>query len=341
MKSVLLCFGLLGMKMLVAGIFVGRAGFEVCVLDSETGMPLSGVKIEGSFLNYSRGWGIAAKNNDVDAVTDVNGMATLSGNTEKGVGGYRICNNPGYYSVYWIEVAFDRRSPLHLGRWQPGDIVSTARLDRVVNPIPLWVTKARRLRARENVVSFAETGDVVSYDLLKNEWLPPLGNGSVADIRFLCKRTVLGAEAYDYPTETRTNVFYRHDVEVGFSGVGNGMIEVVPPKQAGIKLRIAPESGYEPIYNCWESRVSRTERRDSFNEDRCFYFRIRTKLDEDGKIESAIYGKIYGDFKLLERGDGSIVFGYYLNPTPNDRNLEWDMKHNLCPKPRRIGPERP
>ena len=21
----------------------------------------------------------------------------------------------------------------------------------------------------------------------------------------------------------------------------------------------------------------------------------------------------------------------YLNPTPNDRNLEWDMKNNLCP----------
>ena len=26
-------------------------------------------------------------------------------------------------------------------------------------------------------------------------------------------------------------------------------------------------------------------------------------------------------------------FMYYLNPTSLDRNLEWDMKTNLCPNP--------
>jgi hypothetical protein len=29
-----------------------------------------------------------------------------------------------------------------------------------------------------------------------------------------------------------------------------------------------------------------------------------------------------------------IAFIYYFNPKPLDRNLEWDMKNNLCPRPR-------
>jgi hypothetical protein len=51
-----------------------------------------------------------------------------------------------------------------------------------------------------------------------------------------------------------------------------------------------------------------------------YYFRVRTKLDENGNVVSARYGKIYGDF---------MQFSYYLNPTPNDRNVEFDPKQNL------------
>ena len=37
------------------------------------------------------------------------------------------------------------------------------------------------------------------------------------------------------------------------------------------------------------------------------------------------------DFKLVDKKDGikSVGFLYYLNPTPNDRNLEFDRKTNL------------
>ena len=39
---------------------------------------------------------------------------------------------------------------------------------------------------------------------------------------------------------------------------------------------------------------------------------------------------IEGDEK---KGLIGISFLYYLNPAPLDRNLEWDMKTNLCPNP--------
>jgi hypothetical protein len=47
---------------------------------------------------------------------------------------------------------------------------------------------------------------------------------------------------------------------------------------------------------------------------------VRTAVDDRGKIVSTHYGKIYGDF---------MQFTYYLNPTPNDQNIEFDLKQNL------------
>ena len=332
MKSTVLCV----FAFLDFALPNGRASFDVLVVDSETGQPIHNVKIEGSFLNASRGWGIAAKNNDVDAWTDSQGRARLSGNTEQGIGGYRIYRTPGYYNAEWREIQFDERSGLRLGAWQPSGIVSTARLDRIVNPVPLYVGRSRSLR---NMRDALDDGAVVSYDLLKNDWLQPWGNGDYEDMSFSCKKTVLGEEPHRYPSGIHTNQFYRCDVRVTFPGKGNGMIESKPSKLAGIKLRVAPETGYYAERICWRGRMTRTEYKDNFDEDRCYYIRIRTEFDESGNVRKAIYGKIYGDFKLEDKKNGikDVSFLYYLNPTPNDRNLEWDRKNNLCPKPGDIG----
>ena len=53
------------------------------------------------------------------------------------------------------------------------------------------------------------------------------------------------------------------------------------------------------------------------------------KLDKDGKIISANYTKVVGDFSF--RGTGGVTFTYYFNPTANDRNLEFDPTKNLFP----------
>ena len=61
--------------------------------------------------------------------------------------------------------------------------------------------------------------------------------------------------------------------------------------------------------------------------------RSRTETGVDGKIMKANYGKIYGD--LIYGGTeknlngGMVRLHYYFNPTPNDRNLEFDGKNNL------------
>jgi hypothetical protein len=55
-------------------------------------------------------------------------------------------------------------------------------------------------------------------------------------------------------------------------------------------------------------------------------------LDENGNVKSALFGKISGNFKLYAgtiKPHSGMGFDYYLNPTPNDHNLEFDPKHNL------------
>jgi hypothetical protein len=44
-------------------------------------------------------------------------------------------------------------------------------------------------------------------------------------------------------------------------------------------------------------------------------------------VKSALYGKIAGPISC--GAQGYIEFTYYLNPTPNDRNMESDPTKNL------------
>jgi hypothetical protein len=61
----------------------------------------------------------------------------------------------------------------------------------------------------------------------------------------------------------------------------------------------------------------------------CLIFRVRTVLDQDGRVVSARYRKIYpgSDFR----------HAYYLNPVDRSRNLEFDPGKNLFPKERLDG----
>ena len=68
-----------------------------------------------------------------------------------------------------------------------------------------------------------------------------------------------------------------------------------------------------------------------FQSNEYIAFKSRIKRDADGSIIGAHYGKFYSGIEFM-RGLGEYVgvgFLYYFNPTPNDRNLEFDGKNNL------------
>jgi hypothetical protein len=207
----------------------------------------------------------------------------------------------------------------------------------VEHPIPLFV-KQIFSRASDSVSSnYFDIGKgKMQFDMLKGSFLPPIGNGEHADICF----TRLEREDLGVGTNFngRTSLAYRDGMRVELLGEGNGLIEIPSKKTDGIKIRTAPLDGYKADYLVTKGKNKSVKYFSSSNPDRNFAFRIRTKKDADGKIVSAYYGKIYGDIEIkkpytVEVQVAAPAFLYYLNPTPLDRNLEWDMKTNLCPNP--------
>jgi len=89
----------------------------------------------------------------------------------------------------------------------------------------------------------------------------------------------------------------------------------------------APLEGYVPSWR-YEDRSYRSW---SARKDKGFFLRTRVLLDKQGNIVSANYAKVMGDF-FLDAKHSCVSFAYYFNPTPNDRNLEFDPKKNLFPK---------
>lgn len=69
----------------------------------------------------------------------------------------------------------------------------------------------------------------------------------------------------------------------------------------------------------------------SLAENQCMIFRVRTVVDEDGKVVSAHYGKIYGPISFTMPQYALIVNGgitTFFNPVENNTNLECDGKEH-------------
>ena len=333
--KVLVCFFTL-LSMCQSGADIAR--FGVFVVDDKTGKALKNVSVMGVF-DVNNGW-FAVKGSDgpnLDrAVTDVNGRCRLRGRTNCGNIGCWVEKPPSGF--YPCPQGWGRRFSEKnlLGIWQPDNLVATIRLQRVERPIPLFVKRVAKVtRGVFTADIFPKGEDTLRYDLLMGDWLAPVGTGRVADVTFTRHpREDLGEGVNGADVRGPS---YRDSMTVRFPGEGNGLVESNPPPSLRLRIRTAPEDGYRPEYLCWKGRDKKLEHVGSYDENRCFCFRIRTRRDDRGRIVGAYYGKIYGDITFVYQFRpefvpvASVCMSYYLNPTPLDRNLEWDRKTNLGP----------
>ena len=314
------------------------ARFGVFVVDDKTGKALKNISVMGVF-DVNSGW-FAVKGSDGPnfdrAVTDVNGRCRLRGRTNCGNVGCWVEKPPSGF--YPCPQGWGRRFSEKnlLGIWQPDNLVATIRLQRVERPIPLFikrVTKAERGGFTTDI--FPKGEDTLRYDLLMGDWLAPVGTGRVADVTFTRHpREDLGEGVNGADVRGPS---YRDSMTVRFPGEGNGLVELHPQPSYRLRIRTAPEDGYRSEYLCWRGTNRKLEDDSNYDENRCFCFRIRTRRDDRGRIVGAYYGKIYGDITFVYQFRpefvpvASVCMSYYLNPTPLDRNLEWDRKTNLGP----------
>jgi hypothetical protein len=188
----------------------------------------------------------------------------------------------------------------------------------IIKPIPMY---ARVAGASDTGLVVPATNQPVGFDLMMCDWVAPHGKGTTPDFLFNLR--------YD----PGTNEFYRRGtLTLTFPNAGDGIQGVVAELYKNSELmlpRYAPEEGYKP-------RLIKKSLRDASDDpeatevmvDMNYFFRVRTVLDEHGKVKSALYGKTRGDIEFWLRNPG-LRFTYYLNPNPNDRNMEFDPKQNL------------
>ena len=324
-----------------------KAYLGVCVEDAVSHVPLQGVKVTANFEDDIgwRAWTESANPDIAEGFTDKQGFCRLSGKTNCGRSSIWVDKAPkGYYeAAHGGRTKYTRRSLLRI--WQPEDVVVTVALQRVAHPIPLYVNRVILDGRRESVGGFDGTNAVLKFDFLEGDWLPPHGVGKYSDMTITTKLEV--GEALNIWRSHKTT-FYDFISAIEFPGKGNGLVEKsVRGSNCGIRVRTAPESGYvsEKVMQFGRRKKNTSgpviypEYYTESNDDCCYCFRVRSGYDDRGNLIEAYYGKIYGDFRFRgtdKSGFNGASFLYYLNPTSLDRNLEWDMKNNLCTKPLRM-----
>ena len=254
--------------------------------------------------------------------TDANGECAVKGTCKGDI--FAGASKDGYYGYAYGYVNLTNYIS---GRFEPWGALTTMPLRKVIDPIPMYAGRVRRgMPAFKIPVMNASVG----FDLVKADWVTPYGHGETADFIFRMDNGPIKVGVSKFGG--RYEIFDT-SLTISFSNDGDGIQSYRAKYWEGSLLRlpgIAPAEGYE---RQWAMRFRR-ENADSpivsnmNRDDRNYFFRVRT-VKKDGKIESACYGKIYGDFYYF--WNGHMEFHYYLNPDPHSRNVEFDLKRNLLP----------
>jgi HEAT repeats len=194
-------------------------------------------------------------------------------------------------------------------------------LKKVLNPTPMYINRVDIAHKKHPAADKA-----LGFDLINGDWNAPYGRGTNTHLFFT------------WHTDKDTNGGWDNTLTVGFPNLGDGIQEFDVPSDLGDSdLRSpyeAPKDGYQSQLiklQSWHKNRPGTNTYDHLHKN--YFLRVQTLLDENGKVKSAQYGKIYGDFESL--------FWTLLNPEVNSRNIESDPKRNFPRDPRpnvNVGP---
>ena len=161
----------------------------------------------------------------------------------------------------------------------------------------------------------------VGFDLEVGDWVSPDGRGKSTDILFTQEGYFTSEKDYSFTllAEFAAEENGIQSFQVPRGGVGAILQSALPLPQ------IAPKLGYEKIFESFIRQKPTQRQGDTpYEATRRWIYRVRTVLDEEGKIVSANYGWATDDirFGINEDGTCRIVLKYYYNSDPHSRSLE-------------------
>lgn len=246
---------------------------------------------------------------DWEEVSGAAGLITVTHKTNYKL----VCriSKDGYYESK-DTIVFPKREGEKLnvvdGKWQPYGEMRTVVLKRMRKPQdmlgPAWPPQRK--------IKFYDIW--LGFDLEKGDFVPPVGNGCESDmfVRF----HLAGEMPYDWSIR----------MDVTFTNY---------PYAGAYRLKMDDWSDMKSVYQAdtnanYVSELTFRYAREKGNrrpivekleKDEYLVFRTRTKVDREGKLQSARYGKLYGPWNFEDAG-GSQIYKVFLNAKDNDVNLE-------------------
>jgi hypothetical protein len=283
-----------------------RAKMTVRVLD-ESGQPINNAEVRIQFTQKIRDLpDFAIGNTDLSGEFEAEGYSKifLSADVRK----------DGYYSSATPRFLF---KSLTNGMWYPWNPMMQVILRKIGNPVPMY---AKAIRS-----TIPESRKPCGYDLKAGDWVTPYGKGKTSDFIFT------------WTNSPRPNYDWDATALLTFSNPLDGIQEAHLDQYTNTIFRWprqAPDAGYKPLFTAREAWPTGGNGKAITTFDpygrQAYFFRVRTVV-QDGKIVSALYGKIDGGIGIDPSRPPScgLLFNYFLNPTPLGRNMEFDLKRNL------------
>jgi hypothetical protein len=320
-------FFLLLLNVLIAGIPLTTGAGElpigpmaevaVKVVD-DFGKPVEGVTVNMAvFDHWKPGDGFGEDiYKDIPAVTDQHGMAVLQSVSPKPGISCGVLPKQGYYPSERVHYNFSKQVA---GYWELRKPTVEIVLKPILNPTAMYARKVQGLDG----LPVPEMNKKIGFDLMVGDWVAPYGKGLTPDFIFEAEKQYQGSP--NKPFEAKFTLT--------FSNEDDGIQSVIASPREGSELRLpryAPESGYQAKLI---RRIFREEGKPiegGRKEDQNYFFRVRT-IKQNGKIVSALYGKIHGDMEIgvFDLPTANLYFQYCLNPESNSRNMEFDKSKNL------------
>ena len=277
-------------------------------------LPVNGAKVIADFQGYLKKHQVT-----VTEATNADGIAIITGCSKAGPVNTTInitVNGEGYY--YSTVEAISGKNLKH-------DV--HVMLRKRVNPAALYVKR----------VSIGVPIDEgwVAFDFEKGDLVKPYGEGKVSDL-FLKTKSVRTEDNGSIPIDSDAGKLLikfpsEHDGIIFQDAGYNIKSDMVMPHEA-------PADGYQGIYTREEAAYFDANRR----KDCGVFMRVRSVSNEKGELKTANYAKLNEDLRFDPRESGwhvndegkpktfgNVSFTYYFNPTPDDRNLEFDPERNL------------
>jgi hypothetical protein len=274
----------------------------VTVVD-ESGQAVPGAKVTVGYYAEPKGSQTISLSSN-KGVTDTNGVFVTSGQTRSTDLFIGVSKEGFYHSQLQYELGLPIQYDAQ--KWSPS---VTLTLKKVGHPIPMYAKKVETKLAKDN--------ERLGFDLAVGDWVQPFGAGKSTDLIFTVTRHV------------KSDTEYEADLNLTFPNKGDGIAVIPAEPKSGSDLRLpptAPDSGYESHRSWHYTQIERPAPVAGY------FYRVHTVTDELGNVKTAQYGKISGDLALYvgtRAPRAGIGFTYYLNPSPNDRNVEFDPQKNL------------